>query len=233
MTLITSTVGDNPQQPAVYSEIYNPDQLIAGNLKVVSQPIILSGSVALPRGSVLGRASSYSDIVTIGATNVGNGTIGSITLGTAVLVGTYTLTAKSATDWSVTDPEGTVLADATTGTAYSQEGLGFTITAGGTAFSAADSFDVQVVNAIGTLKLSVKTASDGSQNPVAILADYADPSAGNVPAGAYFMGEFNINAVSYDSSWTPELIATAIPNGLFLKGAVTAADPGTATPAVI
>jgi hypothetical protein len=47
-----------------------------------------------------------------------------------------------------------------------------------------------------------------------------------VQAGGYFMGEFNARAITYDSSWTPEQLTTAMrPYGIFLKGAVSAADP--------
>lgn len=230
MTLITSTIGDNPQQPAIYSEIYNPDQLIAGNLKVVSQPILLVGSVPLPRGTVLGKVTSYGVEVASGQ-NTGNGTIGSVALGSGVLEGAYVIVATSAEDFSVTDPEGNVLAVATVGSAYTAEGLSFTITAGATAFTVGDGFVVTVVDAIGSYQLCVKTATDGSQVPAAILADYGDPSNGPITTGGYVMGEFNLNCLNYDDSWTPELLAFAFPSPIFIKSAVIAAAPGTATPA--
>jgi hypothetical protein len=47
-------VGDNPQQPFALFETYVPDQLIAGNLKLVSDVGLISGSAVLPRGSVMG-----------------------------------------------------------------------------------------------------------------------------------------------------------------------------------
>jgi len=43
------------------------------------------------------------------------------------------------------------------------------------------------------------------------------------------MGEFNVNAISYDSSWTPELLTTALrPWAIYLKTVVSAVDAGTA-----
>ena len=97
-----------------------------------------------------------------------------------------------------------------------------------------DSFTLTVIDSIGNFIESVKTASDGSQTPVAILADYADATNGPVSTGAYVMGEFNANAISYDSSWTPELLTTALrPYGIFLKGSVSAADPGQPTQPVV
>jgi hypothetical protein len=225
MTLSVNTIGDNPQQPGITAETYIPDQLIAGNLKIVSQPIILA-SGKLPRGSVLGMVSTNNAIATAGEDNTGNGTFGAITVGAAAKAGNYVLTATGATTFTAVDPDGTALPNVTVGTAYSQGGLGFTITAGGTAFAAGDTFTIDVVDAIGQFVLSVKSASDGSQTPSAILADDADATAGPVTAGAYVMVEVNARALHYDASWT---IATLTPalraNTIFVKSSVSAADP--------
>jgi hypothetical protein len=228
MTLIVSTIGENPQQPGISAETFIPDQLIAGNLKLVTQPIVLAAGAQLPRGTVLGQQSSYSAIVTAGSSNVGSGTVNTIVPATGAMVGNYVLTATSPTNWTVTSPEGVALAPATTGTAYSGGGLSFTITPGGNPFGANDTFTLAVVDSIGSFITCVRTASDGSQVPVAILADYADASNGPVRTGAYVMGEFNANALSYDSSWTPELLTTALrPWAIYLKSVVSAQDAGT------
>ena len=105
-------------------------------------------------------------------------------------------------------------------------GIGFTLTAGGTAFAAGDKFTLTVEDAVGTYKLSVKTAVDGSQTPVTILADYADASAGPVTTGAYLMAEVNANALNFDPSWDiPTLTAALRPYSIFVKSSVSAADP--------
>jgi len=224
MTLNVNTIGDNPQQPGIYAETYVPDQLIAGNLKLVTQPIVLFTGT-LKRGSVLGQVSSSSVVVTPG-TNTGNGTVGTTSTGAGVKVGAYALKATSATVFSVTDPEGNALPNATAGTAYSQSGLNFTVTAGGTAFVAGDSFALTVEDSVGTYRLSVATASDGSQVPSAILTDFADASLGAVTTGAYVMAEVNANALIFDPSWS---ITTLTPllrvNTIFVKSSVSAADP--------
>ncbi|GAB6854174.1 head decoration protein [Asaia astilbis] len=71
------------------------------------------------------------------------------------------------------------------------------------------------------------SASDGSQNPVAILADTYDTTSGDVVgAGVYLTGEFNINAVTLGAGLTPEAATAALrPLSIFLKSAVSAADP--------
>lgn len=227
MTLTVTPIGDNPQVPSVTAYSYIPDQLIAGNLKLVTSPVVVSGTGVLPRGTVLGQKTTQSVEVTSGATNTGNGTIGGTGVGAAVKYGTYTLTATSATVFSVTDPEGTVLGNATAGTAFStgNEVL-FIITAGATAFVAGDSFSLYVPQSTGDYVVSVKTANDGSQTPSAILATSVDTTNGPVTVDAYVMGEFNARAISYDNSWTlPALQAALRAFSIFVKFTVSAADP--------
>lgn len=56
MTLNSTPIGPNPQLPGVGSELFVPDQLIAGDLKLVTSGLIqLTGGAVLQRGSVLGR----------------------------------------------------------------------------------------------------------------------------------------------------------------------------------
>lgn len=224
MSLSVVSIGENNQQPGIYAETFIPDQLIAGNLKLVSQPIqLMSGNLA--RGAVLGQQTNNSIDVTAG-TNTGTGTVGSTSLGTTETFGAFQLKALSATSFSVTDPEGNALPNATVGTAYANAEINFTITAGGTAFVAGDSFVLNVLEATGNYVLSVKTASDGSQTPVGILAMSTNASAGPQMAAAYLMGEFNQNAITFDPSWTlPQLQAALRPYGIFLKSTVSATDP--------
>jgi hypothetical protein len=54
MATLLST--DNPQVPGFTSELYQPDQLIAGRFPLVTeQNILLTGGLLLPRGAVLGK----------------------------------------------------------------------------------------------------------------------------------------------------------------------------------
>jgi hypothetical protein len=74
MTLTAAPIGDNPQITSITSFTYLPDQLIAGNLKLVTSPAAVSGAGVLPRGTVLGQKTTQSAEVTRAATNTGNGT---------------------------------------------------------------------------------------------------------------------------------------------------------------
>ncbi|MFX1674057.1 head decoration protein [Paraburkholderia sp. A2WS-5] len=63
-------------------------------------------------------------------------------------IGVYSLVFTSATAFTVTAPSGAT-ANGTTGVAFSALGIGFTITAGGTAFVAGDSFAITTTAAVG------------------------------------------------------------------------------------
>jgi hypothetical protein len=59
MALTPLVLGDVPQQPMISAEIYQPDQLIAGDLKTVTSTIVvLTGASKFVRGSVLGQITA-------------------------------------------------------------------------------------------------------------------------------------------------------------------------------
>lgn len=80
-------------------------------------------------------------------TNTGNGTLTNLSLQTGYQAGTYVLTATSATQFSVAQPDGTVIGTATVGSPFGGPQIGFTITNGSTAFAVNDIFNVQVTAA--------------------------------------------------------------------------------------
>lgn len=225
MAMTPVTVGDNPFLPGASAFQYIPDQLIAGDLHLVTHNIeVMQGGVYL-RGTVMGRQTTFTILAARSGT--GNGTITGLTPGPGLMSsGIYSLTATSATNFTVVDPEGNSLPNATVGTAYTNNALNFTITAGGTAFVAGDTFTLTANRTVGNFVPCVKTASDGSQTPACILVDNVDATLGPVLCGGYFAGEFNANAVTYDSSWVlADLGAALQPRGIHLKSAVIAADP--------
>jgi len=335
MTLTANNVGNNPQQPVGYAETYIPDQLIAGNMKIVTDIVMVTGSAPVQRGSILGVTTAtslstsagtayasgsitlagnpiagdtitlagttitfvatnpYGNQVLIGATaaasaqnleaflassadsnlskftysvngsaitttsaatgtagnaltlatsdatnitlsgstlsggaaNTGNATIGGVAPGAAYKSGNYKVVCATATTATVFDPNGDELGVAAFGTPFNNAQVTFTITAGGTPCAAGDTFVLSPVGA-GLYKLATATATDGSQNPVAILADYSDPTSGNVAAPIYLQGEFNMNAAIYGPGITPSAAKNALHFfDIYLKSVVTAVDP--------
>jgi hypothetical protein len=98
-------------------------------------------SGALVQGGL--EAGGVATVTSPAIVGTGTGTIAaSISDATQIVSGTYLLTLQTTSQTSkvtVIDPNGKRLADATVGTAYSDEGLTFTITAAGT-MTAGDAF---------------------------------------------------------------------------------------------
>lgn len=231
MTLNVTNIGDNPQQPSISAEAFIPDQLIAGNLKLVTSTITLTGAAALSRGAVLGKTVTAGTANAVaGGSNTGNGAMGAITLGGEAKPGVYTLkitkAAANAGDFEVLDPAGQSIGVGTVAVAFAGTHLNFTLADGATDFAVGDTFAITVTPTAEKYKLSAIAATDGSDVPCAILADAADPSGGDVSSPIYEMGEFNSNALSFGTGMTAALAKPHLRRvGIFLKDAVSAADP--------
>jgi hypothetical protein len=150
-------------------------------------------ALALLAGTVLGALNTATAVAAALGTNTGNGTFGTITAGTATQGGDYTVEFDDATHFIVSDIGGSEIGHGTTGAAFSAGGLGFTITAGGTAFVPGDSFKVTV--SVSAVKYGAfdPTATTGLQNAAAILGYDTDASAADKQA-TIFARHFQINA---------------------------------------
>lgn len=79
--------------------------------------------------------------------NTGNGTMSTPSAQSGLMVGVYKVNFTSATAFTVTDPMTNVVGTGTVGTAYATQ-VGFTITAGATAFVAGDGFTITVTGVV-------------------------------------------------------------------------------------
>jgi hypothetical protein len=161
-----------------------------------------------------------------GTANTGSETIGSLSAGRLTRPGNYLVQMTSATAFNVINPNGDALAPGTVGTAYVDPQIGFTVTTGaGTA--AGDQFSIAAAPPTSYFVLASAAATDGSENCVAILADYATPTTGNpVNAGIYQLGEFNANALIFGPGISLPLATQQLRAlGIFVKSSITAADP--------
>jgi hypothetical protein len=188
------------------SDIFTPDKLIAGTqVDIIGKSGTLkSGQGILLRGAVLGAIGR--GLGAVGAvTGTGGGTISGVALGTKGKVGVYSIvcsaTGAGAGTFTVTDPDGIRLADATVGVPYVSSQIHFTLNDGAPDFAVGDKFSVSGAAAadVGKFKLVDKAAMDGSGDPDAdmvILAADTDTTADAV-APVYQAGEFNIAAVTF------------------------------------
>ncbi|HDR9274777.1 TPA: head decoration protein [Burkholderia vietnamiensis] len=188
--------------------------------------VAITGGAKLYPGTVLGQqtigGAPIGTAVALG-TNTGNGTIGAITVATGTPPGVFTVEFDDATHFIVSSPAGSEIGHGVTGTPFSAGGVGFTITAGATAFAPADSFTLTAATSAASLKYVpvTSTATDGSQVAVAILYGIADASEGDVNA-AVVAGdaEFNASELLWDPSMNPANQATAI-NHLAKQGLIS------------
>lgn len=65
------------------------------------------------------------------------------------------------------------------------------------------------IAATGKLIKSVQTASDGSEVPVAICIENVASAAADKVGPAYIAGEFNVDALVWDASWTTDALKLA------------------------
>jgi hypothetical protein len=156
----------------------------------------------LTAGAVLGRINTSAGPPAYGEDNVGNGTIGSISLGAQATGGIYNIscntvaTSGTTAKFTLTDPLGnTVSTTIGTGSQQTTTHLVFTITAGGTAFAIDDVITVPVL--AGNYKLSASAAVDGSATPVAVLLTDADASSASAEALILVAGAVNSRRLNF------------------------------------
>ena len=198
------------------------DNLLAGEIEVTEDGTVLSGEAAVLRGQLMGLVSRVTDgVVTPGGSNTGNGTPTAATLGTKTKLGTYTLTCIAANtdlgDFMVEDPDGNRVGNILlVGTAFASDHINLTIADGATDFVVGDSFTV-VVTVGSAKKYRVYNAAnvDGSQYPMAILAEDTDASAADVSGVAlYLAGQFKDSGVTGYVEALKETLRVA---GIFIK----------------
>jgi hypothetical protein len=105
--------------------------------------------------------------------------------------------------FTVTDPNGAALANATVGTAYVGQVL-FTLNDGTTNFAIGDAFTIAVSATLGNWKLCNSASTDGSQHPDMILAEAADATSVAVPVPTYLEGVFNEDALTFGGTDTAD-----------------------------
>lgn len=145
--------------------------------------ITVAGTI-IPSGTVLGQITVGAATSAAVAGNVGNGTMGTVTLSAGARNGVYRLTilaaASNAGSFVVEDPEGVVIGNGDVATAFSAGGLAFTLADGSTDFASGDQFTITV--AVGTNKWVPYADANvnGSGVAAAILYEATDDRTGDV-----------------------------------------------------
>lgn len=141
---------------------------------------ITQTGVELVSGQLLALSDTGTGTYAMVAGSTGNPTCGTITVSGPALPGVYRAIFETATKYEIEAPNGVTLGVGTVGTAFSAGGLGFTITAGGTAAVAGDSFTITV--AAGTGKYVAYQSAGAAGPAAAILYNYLPAKTGDSKA---------------------------------------------------
>lgn len=154
----------------------------------------------LPRGRVVMLTGQFAAAAGVAGTNTGNGTMGTTSALDNASIGTFTVKFTSPTVFYVINPNGVRLKDGATGTAYSDQ-VGFTITAGGTAFVAGDTFTIAVTLS-GTPKVTSFTTGGV---PYSVMYDAVDATGGAKIGKAYREAELKASECSFGTGTLAEV----------------------------
>lgn len=199
-----------------------PDNLLAGDAKALTKSVVIDTG-SLTRGALLGKIThGAATAAAKSGGNTGNGTMGTITLGSGVLPGVYSLRVTKAVtnagDFQLKDPNGIVVGIGSVATAFAGGGMSFTLADGSTDFAVGDGFDITVAAGSGKYVLSLAAATDGSEVPVAVLAEDADATSADVTTVAYLTGEFNSTAMTFGTGHTAASVEAGLRDlGIHLK----------------
>ena len=141
---------------------------------------MIGGGVKNFPGTVMGQQTTGATAVSAAlGTNTGTGTMSAITpVSVPTQIGNYTLTFTAPTAFNVTSPNGAI-ATGVTGIAFAALGIGFTISVGGTAFAANDSFIITTSAAIGKpTAVAVAGANVGNGTSSAVSTNGYAPTVG-------------------------------------------------------
>lgn len=151
------------------------------------QGVLITGQ-KLDAGTVLGKitvgaatSAAFAAASGDGRDNTGNGTMGAVTVSAGAKAGKYKLTiiepGSNVGTFVVIDPDGIEVGTGVVAAAFSAGGLAFTLADGSTDFVSGDGFNITVAAGSGKYAAFDPTASNGTQNAVAVLWDFTDATS--------------------------------------------------------
>lgn len=146
---------------------HTAEHILSDDPVLSREEVTIAYGADITPGEVLGRVTAGAGVAAAKPGNTGNGTISAITILGGAVDGGYTIRFTGATAYTVENPAGDVIGSGAPGAAFADD-IGFTITAGGTAFAAGDGFDVAVTIGAGKFKPLAPAATDGSEIAAAV-----------------------------------------------------------------
>lgn len=206
------------------------DNLLGGMpFPVKRGSVTVAASQTLTRGAVLGLSTIEAGTIVVGGSNTGDGVASAFALSTtgSAKLGDYVATCVTAVTnsgiFDVVDPDGLLIGRVTvavsSNTTFTGGGITFNIADGATDFVVGDvfTFPVDALSATVATLLDA-TATDGSQNFYAILAeDVTTGAAETKSAPVYLSGSFLSQGLTFGGSTTvADVLADARALGCYL-----------------
>lgn len=197
---------------------YQPDELIAGHLPLLSVKGTLLEDETVVRGSVLGKVT-IGDIASAAKEGGNAADTGALTLDatTPILagaqVGVYTVrcitAASNSGTFRVTGPDGRVLGDVVVGATFANQ-IKFAIADGTQDFIVGEGFDITIEAGDGKYRLATTAAVDGSAEPCGIAVHAADADGEDVDVLVYTRGDFNAAALAFGTGHDADSVREAL-----------------------
>lgn len=163
--------------------------------------VTVKSGTSLARGDLVKLTGLFSIAAAVAGTNTGNGTVGTISVLDTASVGSYKIVMLTATTFAVYTPTGERLADGANTVAYAGGQIVFTVTAGGTAFVAGDSFTTAVTKAATPV---VELFTTGSA-PYTVMFDTIDATLGAKTGRGYREAELLASEVNFGTGTLAEV----------------------------
>lgn len=161
----------------------------ASNQRSREAVVVTLTGTALPSGQVLGKITDGATATTTPrAGNVGNGVMGTVTVGAAARVGRYQLRATSTgatATFDVEDPDGFTIGQGAVASAFNAGGLSFTLADGANDYTINDVIYIDVAAGSGKYVAFDSAGNDGRQIPAGILYEALRAGTGDFKAVAF------------------------------------------------
>lgn len=210
------------------TDAYSPDRVIVQPERY--KKVLVASGQDLITGSVMGAANvSCATAGVAGVSNTGNGVCVTAFPGKFAKFGTYELlcTVLASRTFQIKDPDDGLMPNAIAGTPYTSDQINFSLITGATGFETNDAFSIAVEEITDPLKLqhklSVSTATDGSQKPCGVAGQKISASGGAVTGIMLTRGVVDQNSLTFGSGHTKNTVCRDLQAvGIDLVNSVTA-----------
>jgi len=191
------------------------DNLEVSTANQLSKTVVVLSGGDISRGDLVSLTGQFSAATAVAGSNVGDGTVSGEVANATAVAGTYTMTCTAevanAGTFSVLNPNGIYLPDATVAVAYSEQ-IGFTIADGAEDYDVGDTWTILVTVVAGKVIPFVTGAT-----PYTVMQEDVDATSGDVSGLAFRQAELKATEVDFGTGTDAEVRDALDAKGIFLR----------------